>query len=88
MATVRTLSTEPPKAVSVRTLSSEQIEAIEDATGVPANLWGSQGSTMRIIRLVLAAGNGVDPDSYKRMAGHELVALVSLDIEPESDPNP
>lgn len=78
MVTVRNLSQEKPRPVSVMDLTVSQIEAIEDETGVPMSLWGQKGSVMRVYRLVLAAGNGVDPESYADMTGADMAAVVSL----------
>lgn len=66
-------------------LTTDQIESIEAATGVPFNLWGAQGSTMKVLRHVLAAGNGTEPDAFKTKTARELIALVTLDEdEPEA----
>jgi len=78
------------KPVSTLDLPAETIEEIEDATGIPFNLWGAQGSTMKVLRHVLAAGNGTDPDALKGKSLRELQKLVTLDEEDEegADPNP
>jgi len=79
------------KPVSTLDLTADQIEDIEGATGVPFNLWGSQGSTMKVLRHVLAAGNGTDPDALKGKTLAEIKALVTLsddDAEDAPDPNP
>ncbi len=67
------------RAVNSLDLTAEQIEEIEDATGVPFNLWGSRGSTMKVLRHVLAAGNGTDPDALSGKTLRELKDLVTLD---------
>ena len=56
-----------------------------------SSLWGSQGSTMKVLRHVLAAGNGTDPDALKGKTLAEIKALVTLsddDAEDAPDPNP
>lgn len=73
-----------PRPVSVLDLSVEQVEAIEEEVGVPINLWGSRGSSMKVYRLVLAAGNGTDPDAFSAMTVRDLKALVSMS-DPEAD---
>lgn len=76
------------KPVSTLELTADQIEDIEDATGIPFNLWGSKGSTMKVLRHVLAAGNGTDPDALKDKTLRELKELVSLDEEDEEGSDP
>jgi len=78
------------KPVSTLDLTADQIEEIEASTGVPFNLWGVQGSTMKVLRHVLAAGNGTDPDALKGKTLAEIKALVTLsgDDEESADPNP
>lgn len=88
MVTVKHLSTDPPRKVSVLDLTAEQVEAIEDEVGVPVNLWGQRGSSIRIYRLVLAAGNGVEPESYAKLPIGQLTRLASINPDPDADPNP
>lgn len=76
------------RPVSTLDLTADQIEDIEDATGVPFNLWGAKGSTMKVLRHVLAAGNGTDPDALKDKTLRELKELVSLDEEAEEGSDP
>jgi hypothetical protein len=76
------------KPVSTLDLPAETIEAIEDETGVPFNLWGSKGSTMKVLRHVLAAGNDTDPDALKGKSLRELQKLVTLDEEDEEGNDP
>lgn len=76
------------RPVSTLDLTADQIEDIEDATGVPFNLWGAKGSTMKVLRHVLAAGNGTDPDALKDKTLRELKELVSLDEEDEEGSDP
>lgn len=73
------------KPVSRLDLTADQIEEIEDATGVPFNLWGAQGSTMKVLRHVLAAGNGTDPDALRGKTLAEISALVKLDRDTPDD---
>lgn len=78
------------KPVSTLDLTADQIETIEDETGVPFNLWGAKGSTMKVLRHVLAAGNGTDPDALKDKTLRDLKALVTLgedDDDEEADPD-
>jgi hypothetical protein len=67
------------RAVSTLDLTADQIEEIEAATDLPFNQWGVRGSLMKVLRHVLAAGNGTDPDALKGTTMRELKALVSLD---------
>lgn len=78
------------RPVSTLDLTADQIEAIEAATDTPFNQWGVRGSLMKVLRHVLAAGNGTDPDALKDKTMRELKELVSLDdddAEEESDPD-
>jgi len=90
---------EKPRAVSVNDLTLDQVEEIEEAVGHPFNQWGNRGSLVKVLRLVLAAGNGADPDAFKGWTLGQLKASVSLegsgatgddddDGEAAADPNP
>lgn len=76
------------KAVNHLDLTADQIEEIEAATGVPFNLWGARGSTMKVLRHILAAGNGTDPDALAGKTLRELKDLVQLGDEEPEDGSP
>lgn len=71
------------KPVSLLDLTADQVEDIEDAVGWPVNQWGTRGSMVKVLRHVLAAGNGTDPDALKGKTMAELKALVTLEPEDE-----
>lgn len=75
------------KAVSLLDLTADQIEDIEDAVGQPVNQWGVRGSMVKVLRHVLAAGNGTDPDALRGKTMGELKALVSLEQEEDDAGN-
>ncbi len=86
---------EDPRPISVNDLTVEQVEEIEEEVGQPLNQWGNRGSLVKVLRLVLAAGNGADPDAFKGWTLAKLKASVSLEGsgatdegEGETDPNP
>lgn len=72
------------KKVSLLDLTVDQVEAIEAEVGWPVNQWGTRGSLVKVLRLVLAAGNGCDPDALKGKTMGEIRSLVS--IEGAEDP--
>lgn len=76
------------KPVKLADLTAAQIEAIEEDADVPFNLWGQRGSLMRVLRLVLATGNGADPDALLTRTLREFSRLVQLDEAPDEAPAP
>lgn len=70
---------EQPRAVSVNDLTVDQVEEIEEEVGHPLNQWGNRGSLVKVLRLVLAAGNGADPDAYRGWTLGRLRSSVSLE---------
>lgn len=85
-----------PQPISVNDLTVDQVEEIEEEVGQPLNQWGNRGSLVKVLRLVLAAGNNADPDSFRSWTLGRLKASVSLDSagatgdgedEEEADPN-
>jgi hypothetical protein len=79
------------KKVSLLDLTADQVEDIEAEVGWPVNQWGTRGSLVKVLRLVLAAGNGVDPDALKGKTMAEIKALVSIegadDATADDDPD-
>lgn len=87
---------ENPRPVSVNDLTVDQVEQIEEEVGQPLNQWGNRGSLVKVLRLVLAAGNGADPDAFKDWKLGRLKALANLEgsgssgddsAEEEADPD-
>lgn len=83
-----------PRPVSVNDLTVDQVEQIEEEVGQPLNQWGNRGSLVKVLRLVLAAGNGADPDAFKEWKLGRLKALANLEgsgstgaAEEELDPD-
>lgn len=80
---VKTLTIpEKLKPVEINDLTVDQIEAIEDETGLTTSEFKARGG-VKLYRLLLAAGNGIDPDALKGLTLRQLVEMVS-----GSDPNP
>ncbi len=79
------------KPVSLLDLTADQVEEIEAEVGWPVNQWGTRGSLVKVLRLVLAAGNGCDPDALKGKTMGELKSLVSIegsdDATADDDPD-
>lgn len=76
------------RAVSTHELTVKQIKEIEYATGTPMNQWGRSGSLLHQCQLIVAAVNGVDPETLDDLKAADLVPLVGFGKAKARDPNP